>query len=163
MLEEIGVRSRMTDIPPKTKIIEGREIRKKSSRVLVTGSCVEFRQERQRWYPEDKRVPVDLKLTPLVIALWFAGDGTYDPSGVLRFCTNGFRQSDVERLAAGLTVLGVESRPIPTPRVGQYTISITQKVAACRLKEMIFPHLTACCHYKLEYVRPPKTLNKVRF
>lgn len=155
-LAAIGVTSNTTEIPPVTKILMGRSVTKDWSRVLYTPVCEEMRAERLRWYPDGvKRVPSDLKLTPLTIAMWFAGDGTYDAQGALFFCTNSFLRHEVVRLADELTVLDVRAYMAPVPgRDRQYKVSVTRRNDAQRLKEIIVPHLPSCCMYKLQHVRP---------
>lgn len=161
-LNGLGVRSNTTTIPPKVKHIKGREIRKDWSRVLYTTVCNELREERVRWYPDGiKRIPPDLQLTPRVVALWFAGDGTYDSRGSLFFCTNGFLRQEVELLAEGLTALGIRARCAPCPsRTSEFKVSITEHDAAQKLKELMSEHLPQCCEYKLQHVRKRHTWGK---
>lgn len=62
---------------------------------------------RQRWYPEGKkRVPRDLVLDPLKLAIWFADDGSIMPVSPtspsrlqLKLSTHGFPEEDVRFLA----------------------------------------------------------------
>ena len=96
-------------------------------------------------------------LTPLSLAYWFAGDGSYDGQGALFFYTNGFMQKHVKLLASRMTTLGVAARCVPVPqRSNEFKIAVTRRDDAQAFKEIIEPHLPACCRYKLKYVRAAK-------
>jgi hypothetical protein len=151
----IGVWSNSTRIPPKTKMIDGRSITKGWSRVLYTSVCDEMRAERLRWYPDKiKRIPADIVLSPRTIALWFAGDGTYNGYGNLFFCTNGFLREEVEGLADALSVFGVQAYCAPAGRFDEYKVNVTKRDDAERLRVLMDPFLPTCCTYKLRFVRP---------
>jgi hypothetical protein len=48
---------------------------------FITKSILLFTELRKKWYPNNKKiVPLDLVLTPLMIAVWYADDGTTDHS-----------------------------------------------------------------------------------
>ncbi len=69
-----------------------------------TQSCKIFNDFRQKWYNKNiKFVPKDLKLTPLICAIWFCDDGSsyVSQSGYVRLSlyTDGFIKNDVEFLA----------------------------------------------------------------
>jgi len=50
-----------------------------------------------------KRVPRDLKLTPIVLAYWIAGDGCFNKvSKTLTLCTNNFTEEELEWLSKNL-------------------------------------------------------------
>jgi len=72
-----------------------------SSPILKAWSqpCLEFLNERMRWYPNGKKIiPKNLVLNPVVLAHWYMGDGSVSvPKGRLqvRLHTNGFMDSDV--------------------------------------------------------------------
>jgi hypothetical protein len=57
----------------------------------------------QRWYPNRKKeIPEDLKLTPLICAIWFCDDGCISirkNSLALKLSTHGFTKNEVEKLA----------------------------------------------------------------
>lgn len=64
-----------------------------------------FKNHYERFYPPDsiKRVPRDLVLTPLSIAVWFCDDGssTVDNNTMtVKFSTDGFLKEDTEFLAS---------------------------------------------------------------
>ncbi len=154
--QSIGVRTRLTSIPSRVRIIEGREVVKTPSTVLCTPVCNEFRAERDRWYPcGKKRVPKDICLTPLSLAQWLSGDGVSRPEGGLELCTNGFLQEDVELLVSELyRQTGVRSTVGKTPRKGQFKLHILRKSEAVRFRDLVKPYMSRCCLYKLERVRP---------
>lgn len=66
-----------------------------------------FTELHSKWYPMDKKVvPDDLVLTDLIVAIWFADDGSYcfdSRCGV--FHTNGFTLEETTLLARKLTKL----------------------------------------------------------
>lgn len=147
-----GYSSKRTIVHPRIRHIEGREVRSKGGAVLYT-SCV-FKDQRQRWYPKGvKCVPEDVALTPLSLAYWFCGDGTYDKQGALFFCTNGFLKKEVERLAKELTAQGVTARCKPLSRSQEWQVAVTQRDAALRFKDIVESYLPPCFGYKLEHVR----------
>jgi Mor family transcriptional regulator len=155
-LSSIGSESKLTPLPPQEVTIEDRMVRYKGGGLVYTPCYVECQEQRKRWYPEGtKIVPEDVVLTPLSLAYWFCGDGSYGNNGQLMFYTNSFRKENVGRLANGLTKLGVEARCVPAHRPNEYKVSITKIEAACRFKEIVLPHMPECCMYKLRYVRPP--------
>src|ERR1019366_758843 len=68
---------------------------------LETKSCKAFSEQYKRWYPNGKKiVPKDLKLTPLIIAIWLADDGTIGGSSDknhrlrIKISSCGFTKSD---------------------------------------------------------------------
>ena len=70
---------------------------------------------RKRFYPKGKKVvPIDIRLTPIILRQWYIGDGSYlvskrCNSRAIMLYTMGFRWNDVERLTALLGGLGIES------------------------------------------------------
>jgi LAGLIDADG DNA endonuclease family len=155
-LVDLGATSKTIRIPPRQRVLAGRKIKSDGGYMLYTPCFVELKAERERWYPKGtKRVPADVSFDPLALAYWFCGDGTYDESGALFFCTNGFLKKEVEVLSAGFVKLGVEARRIPTPgRSREHRVAITQRDAAQKFKELIEVYVPKCCRYKLTHVRP---------
>ena len=162
----LGVHVNIIPVKPKAKpaSIEGREIKAGPSSLLYTGVSDEFRELRRVWYPKDgpKRVPKNLHLDPLSVAMWFCGDGS--TSGIknaqLVFYTNGFTLKDVQFLSRRLYVdVGVETIVTRGRLPDQWTLWTTSKEAAMHLSRLIKPHMPECCLYKLRHVRPPKVRN----
>lgn len=85
----------------------------------------------QKWYKDKiKFVPLDLKLTPLNIAIWLADDGNisihHKKQGLLRtnFATNGFTLTEVEFLSNLLSKRYKENfNPTKTITPKQYVIT----------------------------------------
>lgn len=153
ILTDQGVRSRVAPVL-KERVIHfanGAAIGKPASR--ITTSTTNFmKTQRARWYPlGTKRVPHDVRVTPISIAHWFAGDGTCTVTGCLKFCTNGFTESEVKRLASLLPVVADHAPVSQAP--GQFIVQVNRKREALRLANLIRSHLPACCQYKLRYVR----------
>ena len=127
-------------------------------RVPATGWLGELRN---RWYGHrrPKRVPRDIALSPLAIAVWFLDDG-YLSLRSLRmprseFATCGFGQDDVAYLCSLLSPFGVEGRPTwhvhSEARNGQggYWRLSMGPIATERLATLIAPYIPASMQYKL--------------
>jgi len=154
-LATLGASTKIVPIAPRARYLEGREIRSSGGSLLYTPAYVELQEQRKRWYPKDKkRVPEDVVLSPLSIAYWFCGDGTYDKQGALFFCTNSFLKREAQQLAEGLTELGIRARCVPVPaRSRQWKIAITERDAAQTLRELTEDHVPECFRYKVAHVR----------
>lgn len=153
-----GAESKLIPIPPRTRRIENRTITSKGGYVLYTPAYVEFQTQRVRWYPGGiKRVPPDLRLTPLVLAQWLAGDGTAHGCGGISFCTQGFLETEVrflvDRLETDLGICGSVGR---SHRPGQFLLNVHRLDEAMKIKILVSPWLPECCQYKLRKVRPRK-------
>jgi hypothetical protein len=156
ILKAVDCSSRIVPIPPRVRMLGGREIESSGGALLYTPCYVELKKQRVRWYPKgEKRVPENIKMSPMVLAQWLAGDGTYDHSGRLRFCTDGFRRKDVDLLIRALGVVGIQATRAARPRPGQYHVNVDRLDEAVKVKAMIEDLVPACFRYKLSYVRPP--------
>jgi hypothetical protein len=159
LFSKLGVSTKLLKIPPRTRMLEGRVLCSKGGHLLYTPCYVEFQEQRKRWYPKGvKRVPQDVDLSPCSLANWFAGDGTYDTSGSLFLCTDGFLKTEVVRLAQGRCALGIHASCIPGQREAQFKVAILRRDEAQLFKEAVEAHLPACCYYKLQHVRPTLTI-----
>ena len=72
---------------------------------LRTKTCSELTNLYNKWYKNKlKRVPEDIKLTPITLAVWFADDGCVSKDSVnslgVKLSTDGFIKDDVEHLAS---------------------------------------------------------------
>lgn len=69
------------------------------------------RQQRRRWYGQDgvKRVPLDLTLTPFIVAVWFMDDGCMTASHGAKLSVEGFGDADIGLLSDRLRDIGVEN------------------------------------------------------
>jgi hypothetical protein len=159
----LGVHVNIIPVKLKVKLafIEGRKIKTGPASLLYTGVSDEFRELRRIWYPKDgpKRIPKNLRLDPLSVAMWFCGDGSASGStnGQLGFYTNGFSKRDVQFLSKRLkTDVDIETIVRPSHRDGEWTIWTNGRDSSVRLNQLIKPHMPECCLYKLRYVRPPK-------
>lgn len=63
-----------------------------------------FREQRERWYPNGKKViPKDIRLTPLSLAMWYLGDGSLNSKSIsISLHTCGFTTGDVQYLSQQL-------------------------------------------------------------
>lgn len=151
----IGGSARSVPISPRERTIDGRKVFSGGGFLLYTPCYVELQEQRARWYPRGiKRVPSDVVLSPLSLAYWICGDGTYDKQGALFFCTNGFLKKEIHRLAQLLTDFGVRARCVPVPsRRRQWKIAITQRDASEQLRTRTEAHMPECFLYKFAHVR----------
>jgi hypothetical protein len=139
--------------PKRVAYIEGRAVRGGDSRTFYTHTYEETKEQRIRWYPRGtKRVPHDLVVTPLSVALWYCGDGTGSKNGTMEFYTQGFARVDVRRLARRLT----ETFHVHA-YVGQVTdgpvIRIDRRDDAFKIKQLIKAFIPRCGLYKLRHIR----------
>jgi len=157
-LRLVGATSNLLPRPPKKSILqaENRVVLGGPSHLLYTPAYQENHAAKARWYPGGgKRVPADIRLTPVVVAHWFSGDGSCGSRGTLCFYTNGFISDDVDLLVARLeSDLGVETTKVQGSRQGQYVIAVKRLEQAMRLKALIEPWVPECCQYKFRFVRP---------
>lgn len=107
-----------------------------------------FTEERKRWYPEGtKRVPKDVRLTPLSIAHWYFGDGTVGCKGYhAKFCTDGFITADVEYLMERLNIT-FGWNPI---REERNRILLCKTTDRASLLNMVQPLTPSCFRHKLK-------------
>lgn len=98
-----------------------------------------------KWYNNTtKIVPLDLKLTPLIIAIWFADDGNismhHKKQNLLRsnFATNGFTHDETEFLASLLSKKYCESfKANKTSIKNQYVINAGDTATRVMIKDII--------------------------
>lgn len=140
--------------PKRAAYIKGRCVRGGPSRTFYAHTYKETKDQRLRWYPHGtKRVPRDLAVTPLSVALWYCGDGTGSKNGTMEFCTQGFSRADVCRLARRLS----ETFQVHA-YVGQATdgpvVRIDRRDDAFKIKQLIKAFIPRCCVYKLKHIRP---------
>jgi len=76
---------------------------------MNTRACSVFKNYYNQWYlNKRKRLPDNLELTPLTLAIWFADDGNMRASCsphrlVMKLSTNGFTITEAKRLSAMLS------------------------------------------------------------
>ena len=99
-----------------------------------------------------KHIPADLTLlTPLAIAHWLMQDGTKGTSGGFIFCTEGFLNEDVVRLAQYLTTqygLTVSTQNSPNKKGLRIYV---WKCSVPTLISIVKPHMHPQMMYKLDY------------
>lgn len=104
-----------------------------------------FTSYKNKWYPEGhKIVPQDLRLTPLICAIWFCDDGsviTNKNSLRLQLATDGFKKEEVEFLAE-LLRKELGQLFIVYPKEGNYVIHAFTN-ATKRFIEYIQPQFPA--------------------
>jgi hypothetical protein len=130
---------------------EGKKYQKS---VFLTKTHQWFVELRNKWYPEGtKIVPQDLKLTPLMVAVWFFDDGSNDlDTRVARFATNGFTRFDCEFLVDQLTSLSIKSK---TTKQGQINV-LAESYGT--LVDLVKPFmLWDCFKHKIAYRDPEFT------
>ncbi len=105
-----------------------------------------FLAQKKRWYPQNKkRVPKDVRFTPLSLLLWYLGDGCYVPSHKrIVLNTQGFSIENVDFLCSKLHKLGVVCH-----RNKRNDICIG-KYFARKFLELLAPNPVACYEYKFK-------------
>jgi len=128
-------------------VIKGDLCQRRDSLVIRTRSYPALTDLYARWYPDGRRrIPADLRLTPLSISQWYWGDGYVGNGGYYAaFCTNGFTRQGVERLIGQL-----EDSFGWLPTTGaRNQINLTRMEDRARLIEMVKPFVLPCFDYKL--------------
>lgn len=153
-LATIGIRSSISK--PRTieggHKVDGRRFKDTISVRLVTPVYDIIEAHYARWYPGGKkRVPADLRLTPIVLMHWFCGDGSARRAE-LQFATNGFSHREVDRLAAKLSRYGFSGARRRSSQTGP--IIWLNADATRKFKREIQRRLPGCCRYKLRKVTP---------
>jgi len=89
----------------------------KSSYSFYTSFHPDFTKQRIRWYREGtKIIPKDVKITPLMLKLWYYGDGSIvtnrnSNTCVVRLSTDGFLNEDIDFLVKQLEIqVGILSK-----------------------------------------------------
>jgi hypothetical protein len=119
--------------------------------VLRTRASRALRVLRSAWYPEGrKRVPPDLRLTPLSVATWFLDDGytnvKSDDCALAELAARSFDADEVARLVEALGAdLGVAAYVLPS-RPGRILFGAE---ATLRLSQIIAPYCPPCLRRKL--------------
>lgn len=129
----------------------GGKVYHRSPSVTVRTRGYDFlREQRLRWYPNGvKRVPQDVRLTPLAISQWYFGDGTVGGGGYrVTFCTDGFITEDVEFLRQKLRDKFGWSPLIPT-KACRNRITLCCREDRKTLLDMVTPYTPVCFKYKL--------------
>lgn len=128
-----------------------------------------FTELRKKWYPQDKKIiPLDLKLSPQTIAIWFFDDGSNDKKfRAATLCTLGFSIEEVYFLVELLK--NFELNPTVNIRTSRFNgkeqplIKFNGK-SYDNLINMIKPYmLWDCFQYKIDWrdikVKNPKTVS----
>lgn len=156
LCSDLGVACGVTParVPKHAAYIKGRPIRGGAHRTFYAHTYKETKAQRLRWYPHGaKRVPRDLVVTPLSVALWYCGDGTGSKNGTMEFCTQGFPRADVCKLARRLTETFQVHAYVGQAPDGP-VVRIDRRDDAFKIKRLISSFIPRCCGYKLKHIRP---------
>lgn len=159
-LNELGVQSIIDNVnrPARTRR-DGHLLPPYSGCALRTPAYAELQRMHARWYPCGiKRVPDDVRITPVSVAGWVSGDGTGTKVGGLVLCTDSFTIREVNFLVRRLRdVFNIHPRRVLShPRVAIY-----RKDDVLRLRDILIPHMSECCHYKFQNARPAQKRGKL--
>lgn len=145
---KFGVTSSLYDRSGGPTIIKGKNCVNADARILRTHTYTWFGEQWQRWYPNGtKIVPLDVKLTPLSIALWYFGDGIGSTNKYVSFCTDSFTRSCNESIC----------NVLQNTYGWHPTISYRNRILLLRcedrksLLDMIEPLTPECFRYKLNF------------
>lgn len=160
-LRALGAESTMDEVVRPERIRkDGRLLPAYRGFLLRTPAYVELREQRQRWYPGGvKHVPDDVRITQKSVAAWISGDGTGNKAGALVLCTDDFTEEGVRLLIDRLDgVFGVRARRVSggKPKIGLY-----RKDDVFRLREILLPQMSECCHYKFQHARVAQKKGKL--
>ncbi len=121
-----------------------------SSRTLTHPDIV---KQAERWYPNGKKkVPIDVRITPTSLLLWYLGDGSITKSGIsytVRFATCSFEPEDIDNiLIPKMEALGLE---VWRDKCGKNDIKMSTK-STNRFFDIIgHKSPIACYNYKFEF------------
>lgn len=119
-----------------------------------------FTELHKKWYVQTidpitgkfkfiKIIPVNIVITPVVLAFWISGDGSLDKiSGVMTLYTNSFTHEEVLRLSNLLNVQYNLSTYVYV-RQGKYNLIKIPKKDMEKVKEICLPHIHEDFYYKL--------------
>lgn len=139
----------------KAHTIDGKFVPEKKFCKIQTCRHPLFTNMEHKWYDaaRTKRVPGDIKLTSLVMAVWFLDDGYNCEGQNLTIYTNGFLLDDAEYLSLKLKKAGIKKchvRQNQESRGSKPEIYI-EKSSCVDFLEMIKPHVhVGCMKYKLK-------------
>lgn len=123
----------------------GKKYRKST---LITHTHEDFKYLRDKWYPNGKKiVPLDLKLDPLSIGIWFCDDGSNCVEARLcKFATYCFTFEECSFLCELLLGFGIHSY------VSKQNVIIICAKSYGDFVNLIKPHVVwDCFNYKLKY------------
>lgn len=128
--------------------------------VFRTCSHPFFTELRSKWYPQGKKIiPLDLKLTPLTIAIWFCDDGhnSYSHRESV-FCTQSFSPEEVQFLCDKLKEFDIKARVrFAKYKSGKKPIIKVNSRSYDNLIELIKPFIVwDCMSHKCKWRRAKK-------
>ncbi len=147
---KVNVETSMAYREARDSVFDGKAINGSPSFLLRTMKYVNFTKERQRWYPNGKKiVPHDVKLSPLALAYWYWGDGGLTSNNsVMRFCTDGFSFEEVDELCSKLKNIYNWECKIHKHQ-GYPNLAVTKTAHCLELITLIRPYCPPCFEYKL--------------
>jgi hypothetical protein len=145
LLEEFGLECRITCGRGGPVVIKGKQCIRRPSYGLRTFASSQLFEQYTRWYPDGKKIPFDIRLTPLSISQWYFGDGGIGGKGYhARFCTDGFTEDDVRRLIEHLKLTyGWNPHHVDRNR-----ILLSQRKDRESLLQMLSGRVPSCFQYK---------------
>jgi hypothetical protein len=96
---------------------------------VSTESCIWCSQLREKWYPNGKKViPRGIKLTDLMLAIWYMDDGSLSNGRTATLATMGFTRNEIEFLVEKLSDYGINGCSITTQNVIIFNAEGTRKL-----------------------------------
>jgi recombination protein RecA len=106
----------------------------------------ELSEIRYKWYLNGvKTIPLDFKLTPLMIAIWFMDDGCKQGKSV-DFSVHCFSEESIEILRENLVEFGIETTVIFDGKDSR--IYVRRRSYDC-FENLVKPYIQKCMAYKL--------------
>ena len=154
---EFGIKSNIKKIVIPPREINNKHIAATDATYLYTLNYEELKDFRQRWYPEGKKiVPRDITITPLLMANWYMGDGSYTKNTPrVSLATNAFTLEDIEFLSRRVSeTLGIKIyiRSVAR-RKEQYVLVVSRKDDVHKFLRYTEPYKVSCFDYKWDSVR----------
>ena len=100
---------------------------------------------RNAWYHKQKHVPVNFRLSPLMLAIWFMDDGTKHRDTV-DFSVHSFADESLQILQKQMSQFGIETT---INSDGKGARLYVKKHSYPIFKSLVTPYIVECMAYKL--------------
>ncbi len=123
-------------------VILGQKVKCKESFDLRTPSSPTFTKLRHEWYPDGKKkVPKNLRFSPVTVFHWYLGDGNLDNTKGITLCTECFDNDDLEYFIEGLKQIGVNAKINKRKRIevpNNWVWEFLEYIGKCSVKSMAY-------------------------
>ena len=131
--------------PPKDRVID----EQRTAYRFFTRQHVEFTKLLKLFYSHGKKIiPADIKLDPVMLAVWFMDDGSKSRKHDVYLNTQQFSLNDQKIILTKLRALGIKARLNKDKKY--YRVRFL-KESITRLNRIIQPYIIPAMRYKLSY------------